>query len=104
MTCMGLMREYCRCIYISNGGDSVAESVELFIEYQDFSPSYNLAPSPFIPSEVVCLSQSSFMFPVEPVGGGGRRGGGKVGANLDDDEKAWSVDLLTLTLQRLRIN
>ncbi len=67
----------------------VPESIELFIEDQAFSSSYDLASHlslhHIFPLKVVSLSQSSC---VPPIGLTFRRGGG--GVKLCDDEKAWS--------------
>jgi hypothetical protein len=53
-----------------------AESIELFIEDQAFSPSYELSPTPpynpFSRDQVVSLSQSSYGSPIELTD---RRGG-----------------------------
>ncbi len=64
----------------------IPESIDGFIKELAFSPSYDLAPPPYLPlPSTSCLSFSSFVSPVELTDG--KEGGG---AKSYVGEKAWS--------------
>ncbi len=81
-----------KCYSISLQQVSQPESMELFIKDQAFLPSPDSAPRPPSPpplsrQQLVSLSQSSYVSPVERQGE--RGGGGGRGSKSYDSEKAW---------------
>ncbi len=71
--------------------DPLPESSELFIDYQAFFPSYDLAPSsPLIRQQVVSLYQYSCVSPVQLIFDRRGRGWCGEGAKSYKGENAWS--------------